>query len=146
MEDPFNDMPTAGALVAIVDAAGQFMKQYPRRVPCVCCAGRAWRSRRPQILPCAFLIREVHAQTGDLHPRVQNVRSGERAMEEDNLSNPESPDGIPEPAATAEPVRSGSVFVYITFLPSPFGPGYEAGIRGWEGNYDPADGWADGGY
>ncbi len=49
-------------------------------------------------------------------------------------------------AALAGPGRSGSAFVYVTFLPSHFGPGYTAGIRGWEGNYDPVDGWADGTY
>jgi len=49
-------------------------------------------------------------------------------------------------AALAGPAGAAGAFVYVTFLPSPFGPGYEAGIRGWEGNYDPVDGWADGTY
>ena len=49
-------------------------------------------------------------------------------------------------AALAGPAGTASAFVYVTFLPSPFGPGYTAGIRGWEGNYDPVDGWADGTY
>ncbi|MGP0009066.1 MAG: hypothetical protein ACLPIG_10215 [Methylocella sp.] len=67
-------------------------------------------------------------------------------MEENSLSNLESPNGNLEPASLAGPGHSGRAFVYVTFLPSVFGPGYEAGIRGWEGNYDPADGWADGTY
>jgi len=75
------------------------------------------------------------------------VRSGELAMEENSLSNLESSNGIPAPDATlAGPGRSGSAFVYVTFLPSRFGPGYTAGIRSWEGNYDPADGWTDNAY
>jgi len=54
---------------------------------------------------------------------------------------------IPMPdAALAGPAGTASAFVYVTFLPSPFGPGYTAGIRGWEGIYDPVDGWADGTY
>ena len=32
------------------------------------------------------------------------------------------------------------------FCPVPSGPAMTAGIRGWEGNYDPVDGWADGTY
>jgi hypothetical protein len=68
-------------------------------------------------------------------------------MEENSRPMGESPNGIAMPdAAITGPGRSGSAFVYVTFLPSPFGPGYEAGIRGWEGNYDPVDGWADGAY
>jgi len=31
-------------------------------------------------------------------------------------------------AALAGPAGTASAFVYITFLPSPFGPGYTAGI------------------
>ena len=98
------------------------------------------------IFLCAFLIREFLAQKSDLHARTRHVRSGELAMEENSLSNLESPNGIPVPDALADPGRSGRAFVYVTFLPSPFGPGYEAGIRGWEGNYDPVDGWSDGRY
>jgi hypothetical protein len=102
---------------------------------------------RKKILHCAFLIRVGHAQEGDLHPRVRNVKSGELVMEENSRPKGESPNGIAMPdAALAGPGRSGSAFVYVTFLPSPFGPGYTAGIRGWEGNYDPVDGWADGTY
>jgi len=68
-------------------------------------------------------------------------------MEENSLPKGESPNGIPMPdAALAGPAGAAGAFVYVTFLPSPFGPGYEAGIRGWEGNYDPVDGWADGTY
>ncbi len=100
-----------------------------------------------KILQWAFLIRVARAQEGDLHPRVRNVRSGELVMEENSLPKGEIPNGIPMPdAALAGPAGTASAFVYITFLPSPFGPGYEAGIRGWEGNYDPVDGWADGTY
>jgi hypothetical protein len=63
-------------------------------------------------------------------------------MEENSRPKGESPNGIAMPdAAITGPGRSGSAFVYVTFLPCPFGPGYEAGIRGWEGNYDPVDGW-----
>jgi len=51
----------------------------------------------------------------------------------------------PTPPSRGQAVPAAPL-VYVTFLPSPFGPGYEAGIRGWEGNYDPVDGWADGAY
>ena len=102
---------------------------------------------RKTLLHCAFLIRAALPQEGDLHLRVRNLKSGELVMEENSRPMGESPNGIAMPdAAITGPGRSGSAFVYVTFLPSPFGPGYTAGIRGWEGNYDPVDGWADGTY
>jgi hypothetical protein len=67
-------------------------------------------------------------------------------MSENSLSKSVSPIEIPVPTAGLAPAAAANAFVYVTFLPSPFGPGYTAGIRGWEGNYDPVDGWTDGAY
>ena len=58
-------------------------------------------------------------------------------MRENSLSKSVSPIGIPMPdAALAGLGRSDRAFVCVTFLPSPFGPGYTAGICGWQENYD----------
>ncbi len=117
-----------------------------------CHLTRAARARISRVIGVCtasrvFLIREFLAQQCDPHARVRSIRSGELAMEENSLPEGESPNGIPVPDAALDgPGRSGRAFVYVSFLPSPFGPGYEAGIRGWVGNYDPADGWADSSY
>jgi len=48
-------------------------------------------------------------------------------MEENSRPMGESPNGIAMPdAAITGPGRSGSAFVYVTFLPSPFGPALRA--------------------
>jgi len=52
---------------------------------------------------------------------LRNVRSGELVMEENSLPKGESPNEIPMPDAA-------SAFVYITFLPSPFGPAMRLGF------------------
>ncbi len=71
----------------------------------------------------------ARSQEGDLHPRVRIVRSGELVVEENSLPKGESPNGIPMPdAALAGPAGAAGAFVYVTFLPSPFGPAMRLGF------------------